>query len=131
MTSDMEPISREQMAGMCESAIDREKNSAAQRIIGTIYSQAHNAAMTGKKKYIHIQEGIIGRISFLESPRNILFESVHEYIITELSRLFPGCKIEYVERRPGSDDCIFDRRRVPVAKPNSDGIDRAIIVDWS
>lgn len=129
MTYDMEPISRDQMAGMCESAIEQEKNSAAQRIIGTIYSQARIAAMSGKKKYIHIQKGSnVGRISFLEPPCDILFESVRDYIITELMRLFPGCKVEYVERRP---DDIFDGRSRSVAKPNSEGIDRAIIVDWS
>jgi hypothetical protein len=129
MTSDMEPISRDQMAGMCESAIEQEKNSAAQRIISTIYSQARITAMSGKKKYIHIQKGrSVGRISFLEPPCDISFESVCDYIMTELRRLFPGCKIEYVERHPTD---IFDGRSRPVAKPNSDGIDRAIIVDWS
>jgi hypothetical protein len=127
----MEPMTRDQMLGMCEAVIEQKKRETASRIIREIYQGARIAASNGEKKYTRIQQWVIDRATTVAGQQNITFDSVREYIMAELHRLFPGCKVEYVERRPDDIFGPLDRRRRPATSPHSDGIDRAIIVDWS
>ena len=131
MADDMEPLTREYMLGLCEKMIETQKKSYADTTVRQIYQNARNVATNGEKKYTHIQRALVGRVSVGAEQRDITFDSVRDYIISELGRLFPSCKVEYVERRPDDTFAALDQRRRPALLPGSDGIDRAIVVDWS
>jgi hypothetical protein len=131
MAIDMEPLTRDQMRGLCEKMIETQKKTCANNVIREIYQKARIAATNGEKKYTHIQRALVGRVSVGAEQRDITFDSVRDYIISELGRLFPSCKVEYVERRPDDTFAALDQRRRPTLLPGSDGIDRAIVVDWS
>jgi hypothetical protein len=127
----MDPLTRDQMRGMCEAAIEAQKKSYADTVIREIYQKARIAATNSEKKYTHIQRALVGRMTVGAEQRDIVFDSVRDYIMSELERLFPGCKVEYVERRPDVTFAALDQRRRPAPLPGSDGVDRAIVVDWS
>lgn len=75
-------------------------------------------------KYVHIIKH--NRVGSIHVGREIeiTIDDVKERVLTELRRLFPGCGVIYVERKPEAD--IFSG-----ARPKTHGIDRAFVVDWS
>jgi hypothetical protein len=59
----------------------------------------------------------------------ITIDDIREQILEELKRMFPDCKIEYIEQSPSTD--IFTPARHARFNPGQDGKNRAIVIDWS
>jgi hypothetical protein len=124
LTQHLVPLDRTTLLGLRDEAFATEIQRLAAGIVGTIYQNVRMKALAGEKKYIHIQKQCtVGRFS----DRDISFDHVRDHILAKLRELFAGCKIEYIERR---EDAIFGSKETGVRKPHSDGVDRAIIIEW-
>jgi len=122
----MEPITSAKLRSMHDDRfadnVQQNVNDIVRQIYNKVIMSATNGATT---KCVHIVPGVVvGR--FLE--KDITIEHVKDHVVAELRRLFPDSNILFVERRPDAD--IFSTGRRPVAKPHSDGVDRAFVVDW-
>lgn len=125
LTQHLVPLDRATLLGLRDKAFATEILSHAAHIVGAIYTNVHNKARAGEKKYIHIQtQYVIGKFNGRDE---ITFDHVRDHILAKLHELFAGCKIEYIERR---EDAIFGSKGTGVRKLHSDGVDRAIVIEW-
>ncbi len=126
LTQHLVPMDRATLLGLRDEAFAAEIHRLAAHIVNAIYQNVRNKALVGEKKFIHIQtQHVIGK--FYDCV--ITFDHVRDHILAKLQELFVGCKIEYVERRP-AEDAIFGSKGPSVRKLHSDGVDRAIVINW-
>jgi hypothetical protein len=126
----MNPIPITKLQTMHDDMIAMHKLEIAKPIVTNIYSFVKNTATIGKEtKYVHIIEQHTFKS---HGEKTITIDDIKDHILSELKRLFPGCNVIYVERKPDADifsvSYEYDPRR-PDRK--SDKVKRAFVVDWS
>lgn len=137
----MEPLSRSKLQTLRADMIQQARERNIDHLVSIVYQKARGIALTGGgTKYAHILNPIVGHAGCIDSQLHdvpIHIEEIKDSLLKELRNKFPDCKVEYVERKPVPIDDIFSsdpRFSSRVAPPNTkggDGIDRAIVVDWS
>jgi hypothetical protein len=130
----MEPLSRTRLLSMRANCIAASKKQSVNQIIQQIYQHVSRKSLTEETKYIHILElYILAKTGLSDSAGKeiyITFDDIRGQLFDELGRMFPDCKIEYVEESPPTN--IFTTpRQAPILKPGQDGKNRAIVIDWS
>jgi hypothetical protein len=123
----MEPITSAKLRSMHDDAIAGAIRSNADTQVHDIYNNVRQIAMRGEKtKYVHIvKHATVGRVY----EKDIIIDDVKDAVLSELRRLFPGCDVTYVERRPDAD--IFSESRREDRRRPADVVDRAFVVDWT
>jgi hypothetical protein len=138
----MEPLSRSTLQTLRADMILQAKERVVDHVVSTIRSNVRSTALLGNStKYVHILTPIVGHAGCIDSQLakvNIHIDDIKEPLMKELRNKFPDCKVEYIERKPAPpmEDIFSSDPRFAVApvrrKGNGDdGIDRAIVVDWS
>lgn len=126
----MEPISATKLQTMRHDMIVSAKQDIANQLIRDIYNNVRPVAVRGEStQYIHpVQYYTLRDDSHIKFK--ITLDDVKELILSDLKRLFPGCKVTFVERHPDPIEiAIFDSRRIHGDRSND--IYRAFVIDWS
>lgn len=130
----MEPLSRTRLLSMRADHIATTKKSSVYQIVYQIYQQVSRKSLTEETKHVHILERYVvdktGLTDSVGKEINITIDDIRDQLLDELKRMFPDCKIEYIEQSP-SADIFASRRQAPLLKPGQDGKNRAITIDWS
>ena len=130
----MEPLSRTRLLSMRADHIAAVKKASVHQIVQQIYQQVSRKSLTEETKHVDILERyVVNKTGLTDSAGkeiNITIDDIRDQLIEELKRMFPDCKIEYIERTP-SHDIFSSPRHAPVQKPGQDGKNRAIVIDWS
>jgi hypothetical protein len=129
----MEPLSRTRLLSMRADTIAAAKKASINEIVQYIYNQVLAKSRTEETKYVHILQRYIVRNTGLTDSTGkeiiITIDDIRDQLLDELKRMFPDCKIEYIERKPSND--IFTPARHARFNPGQDGKNRAITIDWS
>jgi hypothetical protein len=130
----MQPLSRKRLLSMRADTIEAAKEASINQIVEQIYHQVLIKSRTEETKYVHILErNLLRKTGIRDSTGkeiDITVADIRDQLIIELKIMFPDCKIEYIERSP-SNDIFTPPRRAVLLNPGQDGINRAIVIDWS
>jgi hypothetical protein len=129
----MIPISRHELQSLRNEHIAKMKSQTVQSIVSQIQTFVRQKALKGEMKYVQVLDYIVGTTGLIDPTKphekpTITITDIREELLDELRRFLIDCKIEYIERHPTDDIFGPSGRR---QKPNSDGIDRAILIDWT
>ena len=130
----MEPLSRTRLLSMRADTIAAAKKSSVDKIVQQMWQQVLVKSRTLETRYVHILgRHNVGNTGLTDSTGNeiiITIDDIREQLLEEIKRMFPDCKIDYIEQSP-SADIFASRRQAPLLKPGQDDKNRAIVIDWS
>ena len=131
----MEPLSRARLLSMRADTIATAKKSSVYQIVHQIYQQVMVKSRTEETKYVHILKHYnVGHTGLTDSSGKeiiITISDIHDQLTEELKRMFPDCKVKYIEQKPSEDIFGAVHYRDPRLEPGHDGKNRAVVIDWS